>query len=241
MRLIIAIVLVMVLTIIPCQALTLFQADYDNHIFVETIVYEDLDWLPLRELSNVLPYEVGWDGRYIWVYANRTWKIDSTRLPYEVKIVNGVTYCSPRYMQRFLSGIDFRYQGELYVFAGEIGESSLIRGSESFRVNAITSMYRLKLVSPDTYEMVRECLTGGIESVELDTNVVPLRTLAYVYPHRKKPTAYIIGEPNGSLLVECIVHEAFHVKQYRSGVSLDEKDAKEAGMTIYQQLIESIE
>ena len=74
MRRIILFALVLCLTVTPCKALTMFQADYDADTWTtERLDYGD--WLPLRELPSILPYTVEWKDRTIYVYAERTWTI----------------------------------------------------------------------------------------------------------------------------------------------------------------------
>lgn len=224
MRRIIIIALVLRLTVTPCHALTFFQADYDADTYTTETVYEG-DWLPLRELSSILPYTVEWKDRTVYIYADRTWEIKPDRwMPEGVSILDGVTYVTPDYMRRFLPGICFMYGGELYVLDDK-AESKLIRGSERFKQNTNTAMYWMKLASPDTYSMVRDYLTGGVESVERPADI-PFGALAYVYPSRRDPTAYIIGEPEETILARRIVHEAVHVEQYRNERELDEEEAK---------------
>ena len=227
MRRIILFALVLCLTVTPCSALTLFQTDYDGDSYTTETVYEG-DWLPLRKLSEALPYSVEWNEqeRTVYIYAGRTWTIQPDwYLPDGVMIENGVTYVTPEYMKRFLPGISFLYEDELYVFNGEAERSRLLRGDEDFRQNALTALYRMKLAAPDTYDMIRRNLTGGVESVDLPADI-PLGALAYVYPSSREPTAYIIGKPEETILARQIVHEAVHVEQYRNGRELDEDEAK---------------
>ena len=224
MRRIILFALVLALTVTPCHALTFFQSDYDADTWTtERLDYGD--WLPLRELSSILPYTVEWKDRTVYIYADRTWEIKPDRwMPEGVSILDGVTYVTPDYMRRFLPGICFMYGGELYVLDDK-AESKLIRGSERFKQNTNTAMYWMKLASPDTYSMVRDYLTGGAESVNRP-DYMPINTAAYTYPSRRNPTAYIIGEPLGTVLAGEIVHEAIHADQYRNGRELDEEEAK---------------
>ena len=210
---------------IPCSALTFFRTDYDGDTYTAETAYSG-DWLPLRELSEILPYSVEWKDRTVYVYADRTWEIKPDRwMPEGVSILDGVAYVTPDYMRRFLPGISFLFDGELYVFNGEAERSRLVRGDEDFRQNALTALYRMKLAAPDTYDMIRRNLTGGVESVERPADI-PLGALAYVYPSRLDPTAYIIGKPEETILARRIVHEAVHVEQYRNGRELDEEEAK---------------
>ena len=223
-RLILPIILCLCLSI-PSHALTFFRTDYDGDTYRSETAYSG-DWLPLRELSEILPYSVEWKDRTVYIYADRTWEIKPDRwMPEGVSILDGVTYVTPDYMRRFLPGISFLYEDELYVFNGEAERSLLVRGDEDFRQNALTALYRMKLAVPDTYDMIRRNLTGGVESVERPADI-PLGALAYVYPSRRDPTAYIIGKPEETILARRIVHEAVHVEQYRNGRKLDEDDAK---------------
>ena len=236
MHRIILFALVLCLTVTPCHALTLFKADYDADTWTTERLYYG-DWLPLRELSSILPYTVEWKDRTIYVYAERTWTIKPDWwIPEGVKIVDGVTYVTPDYMRRFLPGISFLFEDELYVFNGEAERSRLVRGDEDFRQNALTALYRMKLAATDTYDMIRRNLTGGVESVERPADI-PLWALAYVYPSRREPTAYIIGNPSGTALAGRIVHEAFHVRQYREGREISEIQAKQAQMQIIEELL----
>ena len=223
-RLILPIILCLCLSI-PSHALTFFRTDYDGDTYRSETAYSG-DWLPLRELSEILPYSVEWKDRTVYIYADRTWEIKPDRwMPEGVSILDGVTYVTPDYMRRFLPGISFLYEDELYVFNGEAERSLLVRGDEDFRQNALTALYRMKLAVPDTYDMIRRNLTGGVESVERPADI-PIGALAYVYPSRLDPTAYIIGKPEETILASRIVHEAVHVEQYRNGRELDEDEAK---------------
>ena len=235
---IIAIALILALIVTPCHALTLFHTDYD----ADSYTTEHLDyceWLPLRELSTILPYEVEWKDNCVYIYSDKTHKIDpSWWIPPGVKIQNGVTYVSPNYMKRILpDGISFMYDGELYVFNGETVESKLIRGDEDFRKHVLTSMYWIKTALPEDYDHIRECITGGIKQVE-PKNAPSRKAMAYIYPYSRKPVAHIIAsDVYGSWLAELISHEAHHVWLYRQG-NRSEEDAKEYGKTVATKLLE---
>jgi hypothetical protein len=212
---------------VPCHALTFFQADYDADAYTTETVHEG-DWLPLRELSSILPYTVEWKDSTIYIYAERTWEIKPDwYLPEGVMIVDGVTYVSPRYMRRFLADRAFLYAGELYVFRGEAKRSLLVRGDEAFRRNALTALYRIKLALPEDYRLIRDCLTGGIEQGEW-REWMPVGALAYVHPGQQRPTAYIVANLRWADLAELIAHEAHHVWEYYHG-GVDEKAAKKYG------------
>ena len=221
---------------VPCSALTFFQANYDADEWTTETVYEG-DWLPLRELSSILPYTVEWKDRTIYIYADRTWTIQPDRyIPEGVQIVNGVTYVTPEYMKRFLPGISFVYGGELYVFAGETECSRLVRGDETFRRNALTTLYRIKLALPADYRLIRDCLTGGIEQEEPSEGL--LTYSAYIYPAIKRPTAYIVSSSEGADLAELIAHEAYHVYLERHNQQIEEKAIK-YGQRVKKDLLDN--
>lgn len=235
MRRIILFALVLVLTVTPCHALTLFQTDYDGDSYTTETVYEG-DWLPLRKLSQVLPYTVEWKDRTVYIYADKTHTIrPDWYLPEGVKIENGVTYVSPRYMRRFLPSRAFLYAGELYVFRGETQRSQLVRGDDAFREKVLTTMYRLRLALPEDYRLIRDCLTGGIEQSEWQ-DWLPAGALFYVYPGHKRPTAYIIAG-RWANLAELIAHEAYHVHLTRRGRD-SEDAAREYGRRVKADLLE---
>lgn len=233
---IITLALVLCLITTPCHALTLFQTDYDGGEWTETVVYEG-DWLPLRKLSETLPYEVEWKDSTIYIYAERTWEIKPDRyLPEGVMIRDGVTYVSPTYMKRLVPN-SFLFRTGLYVFAGEIKRSALVRGEEDFRREVLTTMYRLRLALPEDYRLIRDCLTAGIEqSAWLDW--MPAGALSYVYPGRQRPTAHIIASPRWADLTELIAHEAYHVYLTRQGCD-SEALAEEYGKRISAAILET--
>lgn len=235
MRRMITITLVLCLTVTPCHALTVFQADYDGDIYTTETVCEG-DWLPLRELAGVLPYEVEWKDRTVYIYAGRTHTIrPDWYLPEGVQIVDGVTYVSPAYLRRVLPGISFLYDGELYVFHGETVPSRLVRGSTDFREKTLTALYRLRLALPEDYQLIRRCLKGGIRQRE----TVPggLAAAAYIYPAASRPVAYIVADCKGADLAELIAHEAYHVHLTRRGRDSEER-AREYGRRVKRDLLE---
>lgn len=219
---------------IPCSALTLFQTDYDGDSYTTETVYEG-DWLPLRKLSEVLPYTVEWKDRTVYIYAERTHTIrPDWWLPEGVMIENGVTYVTPKYLRMILSGKCFLYADELYVFDGETVRSNLVRGDADFRERVLTAMYRLRLALPEDYRLIRNCLTGGIEQSEWQ-EWMPEGALAYVYPTRPRPTAYIIAG-RWADLTELIAHEAYHVYLARRGQN-SEDAAWEYGKRVAELLL----
>lgn len=229
MRRIITIALVLCLTVTPCHALTLFQTDYDGDSYTTETVYEG-DWLPLRELAEILPYEVEWKDRTVYIYAGRTHTIrPDWYLPEGVQIVDGVTYVTPKYLRRVLPGISFLYDGELYVFGGETEPSRLVRGDADFRAHTLTALYRLRLAMPEDYKLIRRNLTGGIQQEEPEEGL--LTYAAYTYPSARRPVAYIVADCKGADLAELIAHEACHA------AGKGETQAEEYGRRVKQDLL----
>lgn len=247
------IALVLALTVTPCHALTIFETDYDADKYTETIITFDIpdkvpeDWLPLRAASQYLPITVDWDNatREIIVKANlyanklnslkeKRYKIDILCSLYsdDLMIVDGVTYCSPRFLTIRLHRASFRYNGEVYYFKGEIETSKLIRGEDAFRKKVLTNMYNLKLALPEDYKLIRSCLTGGIKQVKPEDADVFAN--AYVYPTARKPIAYIVGGEYSDITY-LISHEAYHVWLARNARQ-SEKLAREYGQRVSNEL-----
>ena len=248
--------LILTLTITPCSALSIFETDYDADKYTETtITFDILDevpegWLPLRAAAEYLPISVDWDdyARKIIVRADlyksklsllkeKRYKIDNLCPLYsdDLMIVNGVTYCSPKFLTIRLPNVSFRYNGEVYYLKGETETSTLIQGDDQFRNKVLTTMYNIKLALPEDYSLIRSCLTGGIKQVSpKDADVF---ANAYVYPYRRNPIAYIVGDTSGVALARCLVHEGVHVRQAREGREIEEEEAKQAEIDIEKILL----
>lgn len=252
MRRIILFALVLALTVTPCHALTLFQTDYDGDSYTETTISFNTpipdsvpeDWLPLREASNYLPITVDWDNttKEIIVkadlYANKLNSLKEKRYKADnlsaedLIVVNGVTYCSPKFLTTRLPHISFRYNGELYYLQGETKTSKLIQGEDAFRKEVLTTMYNIKLALPEDYKLIRSCLTGGIRQKIIKNEIVTYN--AYVYPTARKPIAYIVDYKHSDLPY-LISHEAYHVWLVRNA-SQSEKLAIEYGQRVSNYL-----
>ena len=229
--------LLLVLIPINSNALCLFQSDYDADIWIEErIIYDipagvDPTWIPLRAASEHLPIDVSWDEaeRKIVIYshliseeypqiAERRYSTNAKSIEY--KVVNGVTYCSPKFISRFLKGYKFIYGNELYFFNGEYIKSKLIIDGNSnvFAGNVITAMYNLKLKMPEEYEFVRKHITGGVKYVPTDkVDADAVGATAYMIAGENRPKCYIVGDSHyGHTLASYIAHEAYHVWQYQN-------------------------
>lgn len=242
MRRIITIMLLLCLIVTPCSALTLFQTNYDDDVYETEIVYEG-EWLPISDLSEFLPYEVEWNSetRTISITAARSIKIrPDWWIPPGVKIENGTTYVTSGFLCGLLGAEAFMCDGELYVFDGEVEKSALIKGNEEFRKGALTTLFRMKLVAPEIYEMIRENLSGGVQEISKEElpSSIPLNTLAYVYPYRRNPIAYVVGDTSEVALARRLVHEAVHVRQARDREKISEDEAKQAEIEIEGILLE---
>ena len=255
MRQLIIITLLLCLTLTPCYALTIFTTDYDSDTYTEStpsfLIPSDVPegWLPLRAAAEYLPISVDWDGqaREIIVRADlyksklnllkeKRYKIDNLCPLYsdDLMIVNGVTYCSPKFLTIRLPNVSFRYNGEVYYLKGETKTSTLIQGDESFRNKVLTTMYNLKLALPEDYSLIRSCLTGGIKQVSPEDADVFAN--AYVYPSRRNPVAYIVGGEYSDI-ANLIAHEGYHVRQAREGREIEEEEAKQAEIEIEKILL----
>lgn len=238
---------------ISANALNLFQADYDNDQWsVEKIEYEHDDtipdgWIPLKAASEYLPIDVDWnsDTREIIIYSHNlswankafcTFLYKADNLHPDIKIKDGVSWCSPKLMSCFLWNKSFVYNGELYYYNGENVESKLIQcnGSNLFKPPVLTALYNIKLKLPDEYELIRSCITGGIAYVSRDNmpEGISGAAMAYVYPCRENPVCYIVGdEKSRDIFIENIAHEAYHVWLERNG-SQSEEEAYAHGIQV---------
>lgn len=252
--------------VITASASTLhtFKSNYDADKYTTDQINYNIpltisqDWYPLKEALKYLPIEVSWDNKTREVvirsenpiqllnYSNSSTKTEkrykSNKLPSAMlKIENGVTYCSSRFLTSLLGGVGFMYDDEVYYFDGESKSSRLINSgkSEKFKSNVITSMYQMKVKMPDEYKFVRKYLTGGISCVEKGSDKnVPNSALGYTYPSVYKPCCYVVGDKlTGANLASLIAHESYHVYQYKSGKNVSEDDADKYENMVKQTMI----
>lgn len=246
--------------IFHANALTLFSSNYDKDIWTENqLVYETPEsvpstWHPLKAASEHLPITVLWDDaeRDVVVFshlmyqkypmrAERRYSADKTYD--DLKIVNGVTYCSPRFLVRLLCGHGFIHKDEVFFFAGESVNSRLISEGDSkvFAGNVITAMYELRLKMPDEYDFARKYLPGGIKYIPKDKVDEDARdAVAYMIFGERRNKCYIVGDGHeGCDLASYIAHEAYHVWQYKNwGIDgATEEGAEEYESYIYKYLL----
>lgn len=198
-------------------------------------------WYPLRQAAEYLPFTVDWDS------AERAIVIDSdaTRMlrPYTavqkynssrvramsdaLLIVNGVTYCSPRFLVQHLGGIGFVHGGEVWCCTGAGDAETYIDDGDSPRFTLLmsTALCELYLKAHDDYMLVRNNLTGGIAYVPPE-EAICCDALGYVYPV-DEPVCYLVGDRYyGARLASLVAHEAMHIKLYQQGI-VDSEDAAE--------------
>lgn len=211
---------------------------------VETIAFEvpnDVpgNWFPLRQVAEYLPIEVSWDAvnRKIIIDSEPN-RVNSRWLAHEeisvdiiqyrskdLKIIDGVTYCSPRFLANHLIGVGFMYGGDVWYCNAGLNFDGCIQAA----------LLELRIVLPEEYDFVNTYLTGGIQhtSIALDD------ALAYVYPYSSRPVCYIVDNTlSGTTLASIIAHEAWHVYDARRGVDVTEAAAHMHSKEVFNQLIE---
>ena len=198
-------------------------------------------WYPLRKAAEYLSFTVDWDS------AERTIIIDSDAArmlrPYgavqrykpsrvramsdALMIVNGVTYCSPRFLVQHLGGIGFVHNGEVWCCTGTGDAETYIDGGNSPRFTMLmsTALCELYLKAYEDYVLMRTNLSGGIAYVPPEEAVYG-DALGYVYPE-DEPVCYLVGDQYyGATLASLAAHEAMHIELYQQGI-VDSEDAAE--------------
>ena len=236
-RVLLCILLVLCLTVsIHATTLHLFEPELagDGFRFEEQELSVPLGvpkgWYPLRKAAEYLPFTVDWDS------SERAIVIDSDAVrmlrPYSavqrynpsrvramsdmLMIVNGVTYCSPRFIVQHLGGIGFVHNGEVWRCTGAGDAETYIDGGDSPRFTMLmsTGLCELYLKAYEDYVLVRTNLSGGIAYVPPEEAVYG-DALGYVYPE-DDPVCYLVGDRNyGARLASLVAHEAMHIKLYQ--------------------------
>ena len=199
---------------------------------VETITFEVPDkvpagWLPLKEAAKHLPIDVSWNTKsnsmvidskpmaVSWPLLARE-EFSAQRIALrsrDLKLVDGVVYCSPWFLANRLMGVGFVHEGEVWYCDTTLDLNGHMQAA----------MLEMKVVAPEAYELATKYLTGGIKAAEED---IP-DALAYVYPYAANPVCYISNtKMTGATLASSIAHEAWHVHQARNGLAVEEKGAE---------------
>lgn len=198
---------------------------------VKTVTFETpadvaSDWFPLEEVAEYLPIQVTRDkqaGKYVIESEpmKKVWPALGRQEIYEIslqwrtkdfKMVNDVLYCSPWFLATRLGGVGFVHEGDLWYCNTTLDLDGHIKAA----------MLELQVVAPEEYAFVTKYLTGGIKAAE---EVVP-DALAYTYPEAANPVCYIgNAKLNGATLASVIAHEAWHVHQAKSGMTIGEQGA----------------
>ena len=198
---------------------------------VETVTFETPDsvpagWLPLKEAAKYLPIDVSWNAkakavviksepmRVNWpLLASEEFSTQRIALRgRDLKLVNGVAYCSPWFLANRLMGVAFVHEGEVWYCDTTLNLNGHVKAA----------LLEMKVVAPEAYEMVTKYLTGGVKAAT--ENITDAQ--AYVYPYSANPVCYISNtKMTGATLASNIAHEAWHVHQAKTGLAVEEKGA----------------
>ncbi len=199
---------------------------------VETVTFQTPDsvpagWLPLKEAAKHLPIDISWNAKNKSVVIKSepmgvNWPLlaseefTTQRIALrgrDLKLVDGVVYCSPWFLANRLMGVAFVHEGEVWYCDTTLNLEGHVQAA----------LLEMKVVAPEAYELATKYLTGGIKAAEED---IP-DALAYVYPYSANPTCYISNtKMTGATLASNIAHEAWHVHQAKTGLAVEEKGAE---------------
>lgn len=242
--------LIAIITPSFASELYLFEADvYNDEYIANTILFDipeniDKNWYPLRAISQWIPITVDWDNEYKAVIIDngrivrRYGARELTAYKDNIVILDGVTYCSPKFINQQLYGIGFIYNDAVYCFNGELMDKFIYGGdSLKFVKYTKTAFFELYLKSPDDYKFIKENLSGGVSYVPSDKS--PYKgALGYVYAQRQNPICYIIGDYKiGANLISLIAHEAKHVYQHRINGENTEQIATDYELYILNKIL----
>ena len=177
-------------------------------------------WYPLREISKYLQIYVYWDQESgsiivesdVLKYSNRnlvysSYTMDDILNRDDMIVLDGVTYCSPRFISNKIFGLGFEYNGSLYFYDINIF---------TFDGRVEACLFELKIKSPDDFDFIMDRLSGGIEEGTEYTDRSDV--LGYVY-YTSDPVCYIVRTNLFSWsLLRVIVHEAYHIELYNWGI-----------------------
>lgn len=198
---------------------------------VETIVFETHaeipdDWFPLKAVSEYLPIEVSWNAkdraividsepnRANWPsLAHEKIAVDNMgQRSRDLRIVDGITYCSPWFLANRLYGVSFVHESEVWY----------CNSGFDFDGRVKTAMLELQVIAPEEYVFINKYLTGGIKIANEDIE----DAISYVYPYSAKPVCYIVNKKLSHVtMASTIAHEAWHVYEARSDVAIRESSA----------------
>ena len=198
---------------------------------VKTITFEvpdevPSDWIPLKAAAKYLPIDISWNAKSKSVVIDSepmsvNWPLLAheefstariARRGYELKLVDGTVYCSPWFLANRLMGVGFVHEGELWYCDTTLNLDGHVQAA----------MLELQVVAPKEYSFITKYLTGGVKAAE---EYFP-DALAYVYPYSANPVCYISDtKMTGATLASNIAHEAWHVHQARTGLTVTEKGA----------------
>lgn len=246
--------LVCCILITPAQGLIYVTSDYDNDIWeAKKIEYEmpeeiPKNWYPLRQvIQEYLPgVYVTWieKTRQIEIYSDNNYcptlyYYDINNLPSdEMKVIDGVTYCSASFLESLSTSTIFCFANELYVYGGEIKESQIIKcTNQRFRNMLISTQYQMKLLVPETYELFRKLVNGGIIVVERSEvpSYLPETTVAYISPTVSMPIVKIVNcyyNYDRAQLAGVFAHEMYHVYEYQTWGTISEEKPTKYGDSI---------
>lgn len=259
MRKIFCVCLLILCLIIPASAITITTSDYDNNIWnTEQVQFENpaeipSDWFPLRKLTEYIPtLEVEWlsEEKQIQLYnADSYWPFvsyyDIYHLPNGMKILNGVTYCSPNFLMTQLGSRGFVYNNEIYCYVGEnVVSQKIICDKDEFRHKIISVLYQISVISPDTYDLIREYMTGGVEVItKADIpSYLSQGVVGFIRPGEFNPVCKLVhcsyNLQRGNL-ASTLTHEAYHVYQWKNEGDRGEEIPTQRGHEIRELLLET--
>lgn len=251
-RKILVFVIISLIFIQPVSAsdLYLFNSSTETKQIIFNIPDEiNQNWYPLRESSQYLPFSVQWIGETREIEINSEAirqlrpfcairRYNSKSLGDDLKIINDITYCSPKFLNQLLDGIGFIYNNQIYCYNGDNKSDDFIYGGKSTRFVPYvkTGLYELSLKSPEDYAFVIKYI-NGISYIN-PSEAIYHDAVGYINSHSSKPICYIIGDSyTSATMASLIAHEAMHVYQVKTGGMNTEAIAKQYEKQILNKLL----